>query len=487
MKTNLIRTSVFGLLLSWLLLGLGGCTKNTIDPVGELPLDNVVMSDMVKKLIAKGYKLDRIQEFEDYYLVEDDLLFAKDMELNTPDANARNYYGNQLVSSNYIGNGNVIRVFSTLPGPTGFGGVGTTWDEAVDPALAAWNSIPNACVIFQRTLDPNQADITIVNGAALPLGASYFGRSGQPLPSGAPFHTVWINMQYPNGTATTNGAIANTSLIQKRNIIAHELGHCIGFKHTDVGAGNPVPGTASPDPHSLMRDNLDFEFNTTVFSFSDQVAVRFLYGSGNCVRTDPPPSVSIDLDPIPAFCFPATFNASGTYNSGIQGATTIELQVMEITGGLSFWQTIAVSQPTGGTFSFTNIDLGNVLGFTFNPNNPYNIRAAITNPGSAVSTTQNLAFDDCSTDPCQSMCEAISGAIQVQNNGFFSYTFTVAQSVLNDPCAAEFTFEWNHRQTNSVWMGHSYTLTLPFGQNTIDLYVYYNGAKCRKETIYLNI
>lgn len=488
MNTNLTRTSVFGLLISWLLLGLGGCTQNTPDPVGESPSENVVMNDMVEKLIANGYELERIQEYMDFYLVEDDLTFSKDMELNAPDDNLRNYHSNLLVSSDYIGNGNVIWVFSTLPGATGFGNIGTTWDEAVGSAMAAWNGIPNACINFQRTLTPSQAHITVINGEAKPLAQNHFGWAGQPLPSGAPFHTVWINMQYPIGPASLNGAIANTSFYQKRNIIAHELGHCIGFMHTDVLSANPIPGTGATDPNSLMRDNLDFQHNMTAFSVFDEIAVRWLYGTGSCVRTDPPPpSAWITLDLITPFCFPATFNASGTYKGATRGVTTIELQVMEVTGGPGFWQTIAVGQFTGGTYSFANLDLGNIAGFTFNPNSSYNIRAVITNPGSAVSASQSLVFDDCSNDPCQGQCEAISGAIQVQNNGFYSYTFSIAQSILNDPCAASFTYEWQHSQTIGNGTGSSYTLSLPFGANTVALYINYNGTHCHKETIHLNI
>ena len=444
------------------------------------------MNELVQYLLGKGYEMDEIKEYEDFYLVEDDLIFSKDMELPAPSGTHRNFHSNNLVSSNYIGNGNVIRIYSELPGPTGFGTVGTTWDEAVDVAIVAWNGIPDACVIFQRTTNPSLAHITVKDGTHRPLAQNHFGWAGVPSASGAPFHTVWINMQYPSGGAVFNAPIANTSMVQKRNIIVHELGHCIGFEHSNLLSGNAIPGTGGFDANSIMRGGLAFEFNTTVFSPFDIIAVRWLYGSGDCVNNDPPPA-SVTLNPVTPFCYPATFNASGTYSSSSPGAVTVSLQVMEITGGLAFYQTIATGQFSNGVFSFNNIDLNSIPGFNFNPNNPYLVQAVVTSPFSATSSSQNLTYDDCS-DPCVGGCNGLQDAIRITidfTTG--AYTFNVANSVLNHPCAANFSYEWYHPQSNGTSNALSFSPVLSPGLNTIDLYVGYNGVKCYKETVTVTI
>jgi hypothetical protein len=114
-------------------------------------------------------------------------------------------------------------------------------------------------------------------------GGNYIASSGFPS-GGDPYGEVKFNRQYQNygsGFLTT--------------VLAHEIGHCIGFRHTDYmdrsyscggspvneGASNVgailIPGTPSgPDAGSWMLSCLSATTNRP-FNSNDVTALRYLY------------------------------------------------------------------------------------------------------------------------------------------------------------------------------------------------------------------
>jgi hypothetical protein len=156
--------------------------------------------------------------------------------------------------------------------------------SAVDEALARYNAVTGLRVRFSR-ITSGTANIVI----RLVSGASYIASAGFPTSQGNPYNQVSYNSTYA-GTNYSQGF--------KATVIAHELGHCIGFRHTDYmrrsyscgffGGGNEgqskngvgavhIPGTPTgPDPNSWMLACLSSTTNRP-FNTNDRTALTYVY------------------------------------------------------------------------------------------------------------------------------------------------------------------------------------------------------------------
>ncbi|HEY9006031.1 MAG TPA: M57 family metalloprotease [Ohtaekwangia sp.] len=211
------------------------------------------LNAVAAKLQAAGFDTSEgFSKFENGYLVEYDIFLTGEMidELvatSTP-ANGRteHYRTNNLV----LGTPRVLQVYMD----TGFG---TYMQSAFDAALARYNA-QGLGLTFQRTTNSAAADISILsfNEVSNVLGYS----AGFPT-NGNPASPIRLNTYYYNNT---------TSRPDATTVIAHEIGHAIGFRHTDymnrtfscgsggnegdagVGA-NYIPGTPTgPSANSWM-------------------------------------------------------------------------------------------------------------------------------------------------------------------------------------------------------------------------------------------
>jgi hypothetical protein len=153
----------------------------------------------------------------------------------------------------------------------------SSYGAALDEALSRYNA-EGLSITFQRV--SSGAAITLVSGHG-----SYLASAGFPTSSGQPYNQVKINASQLNGQPQATIA----------SVIAHELGHCIGFRHTDYMdrsfscGGQPVnegastvgavlvPGTPSgPDPNSWMLSCIGSGQNRP-FNANDKTALAYLY------------------------------------------------------------------------------------------------------------------------------------------------------------------------------------------------------------------
>lgn len=231
-------------------------------------------SPVIRKLLDKGYKIENIQEIKDFYLVEGDLKFSKNIE-DYNNKTGRHASTNNLVSQQY----RVITVY--IDNTVSQSGT-DDWSSAISSAMSKWSDLPNTSVKFVRVFE--NADITIKSDYGL-LPNNVIASAGFPNANGKAYSNVDVNLDFnSNQNISENTKIYN---------MVHELGHCIGFRHTNwenegyydqngflIGA-NLIPNTPSQDANSVMNSGTAL-YSWNGFSTYDVTAVNYLYPTLPC-------------------------------------------------------------------------------------------------------------------------------------------------------------------------------------------------------------
>ncbi|WP_212005862.1 M57 family metalloprotease [Chitinophaga sp. HK235] len=256
---------------------ISSCNKNNTQQESQ---PNPVSDQVLAQIKANGFSTDNVRKTEDGYLVEGDILLTAEQlneKVSTPTlriANSEQYRTNQLVTALP----RVITVKVTK--------LGTAFIAGADTAIARYNRL-GLRMTFQR-ITSGTADITIQGFNQGPSGGYItLGSSGFPTSTGNPYGTVKMN---------TNAAAygSNPNVLYVGSVIQHEIGHCIGMRHTDymdrsyscggsavnegsstVGAVQ-IPGTPSgPDANSWMLACSNGGNRT--FNANDIIALNYLY------------------------------------------------------------------------------------------------------------------------------------------------------------------------------------------------------------------
>ncbi len=223
-------------------------------------------------------------KFENGYLVEGDI-YLTDADI----ASLR--VGNRLPVEEQYSTDNLVSTTGsrviTIYAPTGRKGYSAGMIAGLDLAIARYNA-ENLEVSFQRVSSSNSADIVMTRLSKRDERRGVLGSAGFPTSSGDPYGEIKMSGILESSYGLSTGGIAT--------IIGHEMGHCIGFRHTDffdrsiscgggtanegdggVGA-NYIPGTdagASLSDKSWMlacTDGSDRPFNN-----DDKTALDYLY------------------------------------------------------------------------------------------------------------------------------------------------------------------------------------------------------------------
>ena len=238
-----------------------------------------ISQETLAKIANHGFGTSNVQKDEDGYLVEGDIILTEDFLNSTPGgnllriANNEQYRTTNLVSA---GGGRTIKIGldSKLSAKAGY-------PQALAEVAARYNA-ENLLLTFQAVT--SGANITFVEGHG-----SYLASAGFPSTNGNPYGQVKVNAQ-TIGTGTTT-----TFINFLATIMAHEAGHCIGFRHTDYmdrsyscggspvneGASNVgailITGTPSdPDANSWMLSCISRNQNRE-FNANDKKALGVLY------------------------------------------------------------------------------------------------------------------------------------------------------------------------------------------------------------------
>jgi len=233
-----------------------------------------ISSQVLDRISALGFSKTNVQIHPEGYLVEGDIVLTENDLNNTPEmqflriAETEQYRTNNLVGS--LPRSITVRVSTNLP---------SSYVTATNETIRRYNA-QNLRITFQRVTSGGN----IVLSRA-PSGAGYLASSGFPS-GGNPYPSVRVNSAFLGSNPGTN---------YLATILAHEIGHCIGFRHTDFMnrayscGGSPVnegassvgailiPGTPSgPDAGSWMLACIGNGQNRP-FNTNDRTALNFLY------------------------------------------------------------------------------------------------------------------------------------------------------------------------------------------------------------------
>lgn len=268
MRMNLKST----LLLLTLSAVIWSCKKKS-----EAPTEDVVSQEVLSQIKALGFSTDGVSVTDGGYLVEGDIILTpenlKGMEQthNLIHANEEHYRTTNLVSTGTGTRTLTVRLNTTQ----------ANFVAATDEAIRRYNAL-NLRVRFQR-ITSGTPNINIVTFFQV---SNTLGSAGFPS-GGNPFGTINMNTYWYTPSIAVN-ALATT--------IAHEMGHCIGFRHTDYmnrafscGTGGNegastvgavyIPGTPTgPSAGSWMLacGSTASSFNRP-FTSADQTALNFVY------------------------------------------------------------------------------------------------------------------------------------------------------------------------------------------------------------------
>lgn len=252
-----------------ILIGFYSCQKESADTNENQQLTNEVKS----RIKALGFSTDNAIAIDNGYLVEGDIILTEN------DLNQASHEGHknliiakeeQYRTTNLVtGLPRTITVSVAGSPPSGF-------STSVDNAIARYNA-ENLGITFSRVASGGNINIKIVNTGQY-IASAGFPSGGNPYPEIK--YAKKYTTGYSDGFMTT--------------VVAHEMGHCVGFRHTDymnrsyscgtggnegdggVGAIH-IPGTPTgPDAASWMLACLGATTNRP-FNANDKIALDYLY------------------------------------------------------------------------------------------------------------------------------------------------------------------------------------------------------------------
>lgn len=259
---------VFGLLTLTLMTGLilTSCKKAVKETVQE-----EISAATLAKIQSHGFGTSNVEKTEEGYLVEGDIILTEDFLNSVPGGTLLRIAGNEQYRTTNLVTGlpRNITISSS-------GSLNANVSAGIDAAIARYNA-ENLQITMTRVASGGNINVRGIGGG------NYIASAGFPS-GGDPYYEVKFNKQYSNysiGFVTT--------------VIAHEVGHCIGMRHTDFmdryyscggshvneGASSVgailIPGTPSgPDAGSWMLSCLSATTNRP-FNNNDKTALNYLY------------------------------------------------------------------------------------------------------------------------------------------------------------------------------------------------------------------
>ena len=260
---------------------LSSCSQDEMANVDEFAVDEVTIG----KIQALGFNVTNQAptKFEEGYLVEGDI-YLTDADIANMSKPSFLPIDEQYSTDNLVCGPREITIYAPVGGRNGYS---SAMIAGLDEAIRRYNA-EGLTLTFRRVTSSGGADITMTRLSKRDERRGVLGSAGFPTSSCDPYNNIKMSGILESSYGLSTNGIAT--------IIAHEIGHCIGFRHTDyfdrsiscgggtanegdggVGA-NHIPGT--PTGASLAKkswmlacaDGGDRPFNA-----DDKTALDYLY------------------------------------------------------------------------------------------------------------------------------------------------------------------------------------------------------------------
>jgi hypothetical protein len=338
MKKLKLLTSLylFGLLIAT------SCTKNNLNVNGT----SKQQLSLYDKLLEIGFVSKDIKDIGEYYLVQGDMLFKKegtDMEY------LDNYFKQktrprQAVDPNRVSNTSIETMKINDGWSSGLAtGEIRDWQLSARTAMQHWAGISNSKINFVTFYSPwgsvNNL-ITIVDDGGT-LDNNIIAAAEWPS-SGSPGWRIRVNTDFYNNYTVSEG--------QRIYNLVHEIGHCLGFHHTNFPApyATQIPGTPSSDALSVMNGGTALN-SWNGFSTYDVVAAQTIYPKGQYDNwlTSPEGGKYPGYGHLYLIDYPNT--ATITWNTSLVSTSTVTLQIYQFG---TYVKTIASNIPNTGSYEY---------------------------------------------------------------------------------------------------------------------------------------
>ncbi|OJJ22519.1 protease B [marine bacterium AO1-C] len=191
----------------------------------EVQNQDEVSPEVLAKIKRLGFTNTGVLATDGGYIVEGDI-FLSDAALNASPshrhflriAEVEQYRTNNVVVTG--GNRN-ITIYAPVGGRKGYS---AGMIAGLDEAIARYNAL-NLDISFTRVTSSNGADIQMTRLSKRDERRGVLGSAGFPTASGDPYGEIKMSGILESSYGLSTNGIAT--------IIGHEIGHCIGFRHTD--------------------------------------------------------------------------------------------------------------------------------------------------------------------------------------------------------------------------------------------------------------
>jgi hypothetical protein len=237
---------------------------------------DTVSQEAIAKITALGFSTSNVQKVDEGYLVEGDIILTEENLNSAPGGNLLRVANTEQYRTTNLVTGTPRTIVISTSGAN----ITTRLSDGINAAIARYNA-ENLTIKFSRggSNGGGNINIRVVNSNQF-IASSGFPSAGKP----------YFEVQYAKTYTTTSWSVGVVT-----TVIAHEVGHCIGFRHTDYmnrayscggsavneGASNIgailIPGTPSgPDALSWMLACLSATTNRP-FNANDKTALNYVY------------------------------------------------------------------------------------------------------------------------------------------------------------------------------------------------------------------